>query len=103
MKDIIAIFNSANWRFRLAASGYFGEIVFLKLLEAANNPNIPFELIERVAYTILHTGMDYTGMNIFESTGFQYGDQVICDFFKEFVKHGENDVRYYNLIYEMLT
>ena len=40
-------------------------------------------------------------MNIFESTGFQYGDQVICDFFKEFVKHRENDVRYYNLIYEM--
>ena len=87
LEDIIPIFNSANWRFRLAASGYFGEIVFLKLLEAAHNPNIPFELIEEVVHTILHTGMDYTGMNIFESTGFQYGDQVICDFFKEFVKH----------------
>ena len=103
LKDIIPIFNSANWRFRLAASGYFGEIVFLKLLEAANNPNILFELIEEVAHTILHKGMDYTGMNIFESTGFQYGDQVISDFFKEFIKHGENDARYYNLIYEMLT
>ena len=34
LEDIIPIFNSANWRFRLAASGYFGEIVFLKLLEA---------------------------------------------------------------------
>ena len=103
LEDIIPIFNSANWRFRLAASGYFGEIVFLKLLEAAHNPNIPFELIEEVVHTILHTGMDYTGMNIFESTGFQYGDQVICDFFKEFVKHAENDARYYNLIYEILT
>jgi len=58
LDDIISIFNSANWRFRLAASGYFGEIVFLKLLEAANNPNITFELIEEVAHTILHTGMD---------------------------------------------
>ena len=81
LEDIILRLNSAKWSACLGASGPFGEIVFLKLLEAANNPNIPFELIERVAYTILHTGMDYTGMNIFESTGFQYGDQVICDFF----------------------
>ena len=103
MKNIIPIFNSADWRFLLAASGYFGEIVFLKLLEAANNPNIPFKLIEEVARTILHKSMNYTGSNVFESTGFQYGNQVICDFFKEFVKYGEIDARYYNLIYEMLT
>ena len=103
LKDIIAIFNSANWRFRLAASGYFGEIVFLKLLEAANNPNIPFEMIEKVVRNILQTSIGLTGDNVFGTTGFQHGDQVICDFFKEFVKHGENDVRYYSLIYEMLT
>ena len=60
LEDIIPIFNSANWRLCLAASGYFGEIVFLKLCEVSNNPNIPFELIEEVAHTILHTGMDYT-------------------------------------------
>ena len=103
LKDIIAIFNSANWRFRLAASGYFGEIVFLKLLEAANNPNIPFEMIEKVVRNILQTSIGLTGDNVLGTTGFQHGDQVICDFFKEFVKHGENDVRYYSLIYEMLT
>ena len=60
LEDIIHRLNSAKWSICLGVSGPFGEIVFLKLLEAANNPNIPFELIERVAYTILHTGMDYT-------------------------------------------
>ncbi len=68
LEDIIPIFNSKNWKFRLAASGYFGEIIFLKLLEAANNPNIHFELIEEVSHTIFYKSMDYTGMNIFEST-----------------------------------
>ena len=48
LEDIIPIFNSANWRFRLAASGYLGEIVFIKLLEAAKNPNIPFEMIKKL-------------------------------------------------------
>ena len=30
LNDIIPIFNSANWKFCLSASGYFGEIVFFK-------------------------------------------------------------------------
>ena len=104
LENIIPIFKSAeDWKFLLAASGYFGEIVFLKLLEAAKNPNISFELIEEVVRTILHKSIGITDLNVFSATGFQYGDQIICDFFKEFVKHGENDSRYYNLIYEMLT
>ena len=103
LEDIIPIFKCADWRFRLPASGYFGEIVFLKFMEAANNPNIPFEMIEKVVRNILQTSICLTDDNVFGTTGFQHGDQVICDFFKEFVKHGENDVRYYSLIYEMLT
>ena len=95
LNDIIPIFNSANWRFCLSASGYFGEIVFLKLLEAANNPNISFELIEEVVHTILRTKIGIISDNVFGLAGFQYGTQVICNFFKEFVKYGENDVRYY--------
>ena len=103
LKDIIPIFNSAIWRFCLSASGYFGEIVFLKLLEGANNQNISFELIEEVVRTILRTKIGITSDNVFGLAGFQYGAQVLCNFFKEFVKQGEKDVRYYNLIYEMLT
>ena len=92
-----------NWRFCLSASGYFGEIVFLKLLEAANNSNISFELIEEVVRTILRMKIGIISDNVFGLAGFQYGAQVVCNFFKEFVKHGGNDARYYNLIYEMLT
>ena len=103
LNDIIPIFNSVNWWFCLSASGYFGEIVFLKLLEAANNSNISFELIEEVVRTILRTKIGIISDNVFGLAGFQYGAQVVCNFFKEFVKHGGNDARYYNLIYEMLT
>ena len=103
LNDIIPIFNSANWRFCLSASGYFGEIVFLKILEAANNPNISFKLIEEDARTILLKKIGIISDNAFGIAGSQYGAQVVCNFFKEFVKQGENDASYYNLIYEMLT
>ena len=93
LKDIIPIFNSANWRFCLSASGYFGEIVFLKLLEGANNQNISFELIEEVVRTILRTKIGITSDNVFGLARFQYGAQVLCNFFKVFVKQGEKDVR----------
>ena len=53
--------------------------------------------------TILHKKIGIISDNVFGIAGFQYGNQVVCNFFKEFVKQGENDARYYNLIYEMLT
>ena len=37
-------------------------------------------------------------------TGFEpFRRQVVCDFFKEFVKRSIDDARYYELIYTMLT
>ena len=104
LEDIIHRLNSAKWSVCLGASGPFGEIVFLKLLEAANNPNIPFELIEKVVHITLRTRVDdIVSDNVFGMAGLFEGKQIICDFFKEFIKHGKNDDRYYNLIYEMLT
>lgn len=47
------------------ASATFGEIVFLKLLETVNNPNIPFELIEKIVHTTLHTSMGCISDNTF--------------------------------------
>ena len=55
LEDIIHRLNSAKWSVCLGASGPFGEIVFLKLLEAANNPNIPFEPIEKFVHIILRS------------------------------------------------
>ena len=104
LEDIIHRLNSTKWSVCLGASGPFGEIVFLKLLEAANNPNIPFELIEKVVHITLRTRVDdIVSDNVFGMAGLFEGKQLICDFFKEFIKHGKNDDRYYNLIYEMLT
>jgi hypothetical protein len=79
-----------------------GNIVLRKLLEAAADPNVPFEVIEETVHTTLETPVfcmtrsALTGFNVFEK-------QAVCDFFKEFVKRGIDDVRYYELIYTMLT
>ena len=71
-------------------------------MEAASDPNVPFELIEETAYTALKTPAFFKERSVL--TGFKtFGKQAVCDFFKEFVKRGIDDARYYNLIYTMLT
>ena len=79
-----------------------GNIVFRKLLEAAANPNVPFEVIEETVHTALETPAYMRRKNVL--SGFKvFGKQAVCDFFKEFVKRGIDDARYYELIYKMLT
>ena len=53
--------------------------------------------------TILRTKIGIISDNVFGLAGFQYGSQVVCNFFKEFVKHGGNDARCCDLICGMLT
>ena len=79
-----------------------GNIVLPKLLEAAADPNVPFEVIEETVHTVLKTPAFCMKRNVL--TGFKtFGRQAVCDFFKEFVKRGIHDPRYYELIYSMLT
>ena len=79
-----------------------GNIVFRKLLEAAVDPNVPFEMIEETVHTALEAPAYMRRGNVL--SGFKvFGKQVVCDFFKEFVKRGIDDARYYELIYTMLT
>ena len=80
-----------------------GQIVFNKLLKAADDPNIPFELIEETVNLVLHENLTILDTNILEFTGFLKGWQPVCEFFKAFIKHGEHDARYYDLIYMILT
>lgn len=103
LEDIVHILRSTRWSLYLNAAGYIWKIIFLKLLEAANNRNIPFEQIEEVVHTALHTNMGCLKNHIFHVTGFLQGYEAVCNFFKEFVKNGEKDAHYYNLIDEMLT
>ena len=78
-----------------------GNIVLRKLLEAAA-ANAPFELIEETVHTALETPAYMRRGNVL--SGFKvFGKQAVCDFFKEFVKRGIDDARYYELIYTLLT
>ena len=79
-----------------------GNIVFRKLLEAAADPNVPFEVIEETVHTALEAPAYMRRGNVL--SGFKVFDkQAVCNFFKEFVKRGIDDARYYELIYTMLT
>ena len=79
-----------------------GNIVFRKLLEAAADPNVLFEVIEKTVNTTLETPVFCMKTSVL--SGFKsFGRKAVCDFFKEFVKLGLDDARYYELIYTMLT
>ena len=81
---------------------HVGNIVLRKLLEAAADPNVPFEVIEETIHTALEAPAYMRRGNVL--SGFKiFGKQAVCDFFKEFVKRGIYDARYYELIYTMLT
>ena len=79
-----------------------GNIVFRKLLEAAADPNVPFEVIEETVHTALETPAfmrEFDVLNAFQT----FDKQAVCNFFKEFVKRGIEDACYYELIYTMPT
>ena len=78
-----------------------GNIVFRKLLEAAADPNVPFEMIEETVHMALKTPACLKQYNVLCSFK-TFNKQAVCDFFKEFVKRGIDDARYYELIYMML-
>ena len=100
LQDIVRILKdskSYGW-----GAVVMGNIVFRKLLEAAADPNVPFEVIEETVHTALETPVFCKERSVL--SGFKgFGRQAVCDFFKEFVKRGMDDARYYELIYTMLT
>ena len=100
LQDIVRILKdsrSYGW-----GAVVMGNIVFRKLLEAAADPNVPFEVIEETVHTALETPVFCRKRSVL--TGFKtFGRQAVRDFFKEFVKRGIDDARYYELIYTMLT
>ena len=100
LQDIVRILKdmkSYGW-----GAVVMGNIVFRKLLEAAADLNVPFEVIEETVHTVLETRVYCKYESVL--AGFRgFGRQAVCDFFKEFVKRGMDDARYYELIYTMLT
>ena len=58
-----------------------GNIVLRKLLEAAADPNVPFELIEETVHTALEAPAFCQDSSVL--TGFKtFGRQAVCDFLK---------------------
>ena len=100
LQDIIRILKdmrSYGW-----GAVVMGNIVFRKLLEASADPNVPFEVIEKTVHTALETPVFCNEGSVLD--GFMsFEKQAACNFFKEFVKSGIYDARYYELIYTMLT
>ena len=71
-----------------------GNIVFRKLLEATTDLSVPFEVIEETVHTALEAPA-YMRKGSVLSCFKIFGKQAVCDFFKEFVKRGIDDARYY--------
>ena len=79
-----------------------GNFALHKLLEKEADPNVPFEVIEETVHTALETPEYMKKYDVLNSFSV-YNRRAVCYFFKEFVKRGIDDVRYYELIYTMLT
>ena len=108
LEDIIRVVElmkegKRNGRHYSLVATNLGQITLNKLLKAADDPNVPFERIEETVNLVLHENLTILDTNILEFTGFLKGWQPVCEFFKAFIKHGEHDARYYDLIYMILT
>ena len=74
--------------------GEVGNIVFHKLLKAAADPNFPFEVIEETVHTALEAIAFMRKFSVLYAC-YVFDKGAVCDFFKEFVKYGIDDSRYY--------
>ena len=104
LEDIIRILKDMvkSGKYYGVSGVEIGNIVFRKLLEAAADPNVPFEVIEEIVHTALEAPALMNKFSVLYGF-YTFNTQGVCDFFKEFVKRGINDARYYDLIYMMLT
>jgi len=103
LQDIVRILKdmTESREYHVVTATIMGNIVLRKLLEAAADPNVPFEVIEETVHTALEAPVFFEKYNVLNA--FQpFWEQAVYDFFKEFVKRGIDDARYYNMIYTML-
>ena len=108
LEDIIRVVElmkegKRNGRHYSLLATNLGQITLNKLLKAADDPNIPFELIEKTVNLMVHENVTAIDGNILDFTGFVMRWQLICDFLKAFIRHGKHDARYYDLVYMILT
>ena len=104
LKDVIRVLKDMTKEWYGVRAMDMGNILLYKLLEAAADPNVPFELIEETTHAGLEWPTYMKKRSAFHALAtLPDKRQVVCDFFKKFVKYGVEDARYYDLIYTMLT
>jgi len=104
LEDVIRVLKDMTKEWYGVRAVDMGSILLYKLLEAAADPNVPFELIEETAHAGLKLPVYMQRQGAFHALAVVFSKRrVVCDFFKKFVKHGIEDARYYDLIYTMLT
>ena len=84
---------------------FFGQIILNKILDAASNSNSQFDLINETVRVVLESEVSIGELGVLDFyKGFgKNSRRHLCNFFSALVKYGEKDVRYYDLIYTMLT
>ena len=104
LKDVIRVLKDMTKGYYGVEAIDMGSILLYKRSEAAAEPNVPFKLIEETAHAGLEWPTYMRRWSAFHALAtIPDKRKVVCDFFKKFVKHGVEDVRYYDLIYTMLT
>ena len=105
LEDIIRIIESIKEKGRDIGlmPSYLALITLNKLLKAADDPNVSFDLIEKTVHVTLRANITLINDNIFQFACFLTYKKAMYDFFRKFIKYGKRDARYYDLIYEMLT
>ena len=108
LEDIIRVVElmkegKKNGNYYSTVAANVGQIAFNKLLKAADDQTIPFELIEKTVNVVAHENVTVINDSVFDYTGFAMGWQLVCDFLKAFIRHGKQDARYYDLVYMILT
>ena len=104
LKDVIRVLKDMTKGYYGVEAIDMGSILLYKRSEAAADPNVPFKLIEETAHSGLELPTYMQKKSAFHALATLFSKRrVVCDFFKKFVKHGEEDARYYDQIYTMLT
>ena len=90
LKDVIGVLKKMSKTEYSLTRAEVGNIIFYKLLEAAEDPNIPFEVIKETLHIALNSPSCMGCYNVFYAF---YAirlesQQVVCNFFKDFIKHG---------------
>ena len=111
LKDVVHTIKVMKEKISSGELGYgmilkfFGQIILNKILDEVSNSNSHFDLIKETVHIVLESEVSIGGQGVLDFyVGFgKNSRKYLCNFFSALIKYGEKDIRYYDLIYKMLT